>query len=63
MDSNEMRARLKEMIIDHTTIIISLDGKHYHLPLRQAWEVADELGITLKEMMEMDDPVTAESGG
>jgi hypothetical protein len=42
--------RLREMLINEASIYITLDETVYKLPLREAWKVADELGVTLDEL-------------
>ena len=49
-DMTIIRAKLKEMLIDGASVSISINGKRYWIPLREAKQIARDEGITVQEL-------------
>jgi len=57
-DMTIIRAKLKEMLIDGASVIISINGKRYWIPLREAKQIARDERITVQELTKKEFEIT-----
>ncbi len=50
---NENHEKLRQMLINVSTVIVTLEGISYELPLQTAQQIAKEVDMSVKELLEL----------